>query len=746
MRVEKTVFISYRRTNFPWALAIFQHLTAHGYDVFFDFKGIASGDFERVILENIRARAHFLVLLTPSALKKSGLPGDWLRREIEAALDTQRNIVPLMLERFNFGAPSIAKHLTGKIATLTRYNALPVPAEYFDEAMGRLRERYLNVPLDTVLHPSSPVAGDFARQQQRAATLAPAVEERELTAQEYFEQAFEANDPGEALRLYSSAIRLQPDFALAFNNRGALRRDYQGDVAGAREDYDTAIRVQPDLAMAFSNRGNLRAQQGDVAGAREDFDTAIRLQPDDADTFIDRGKLRRGQGDLAGAREDYNAAIRLQPDFASAFFNRGILRAEQGDVAGAREDFDTAIRLKPDDAKAFDNRAKLRVQQGDVGAREDYDTAIRLQPDFADAFNGRGFLRSCLGDIAGAREDYNAAIRLQPDFALAFTNRGILREDQGDFAGAREDYDTAIHLQPDDGGIFSNRGILRVRQGDVAGAREDFDTAIRLKPDDAGIFNNRGNLHAQQGDVAGAREDYDTAIRLQPDFADAFDNRGRLRKEQGDIAGAQLDFNMVKRLAKGQFVIAQKLVAAARAADPEHDFEGWSKAAGNPVEQAQREEALRLVEATSPRLTPDEAARTMLVRKALEGFKGWNLLFLAPEIPDRKSRNARSRCQIPRDEELLAILDLSNFGSAKCCWAFTDVALYVSGRVYFSSYTTMFKYEDLPQLTFHNLWIGDGLSARAADGSATVFHVSPIASIRDKSLAILAAIRAALAS
>jgi TIR domain len=43
-RVEKTVFLSYRRTNFPWALNIYQNLTQHGYDVFFDYSGIASGD------------------------------------------------------------------------------------------------------------------------------------------------------------------------------------------------------------------------------------------------------------------------------------------------------------------------------------------------------------------------------------------------------------------------------------------------------------------------------------------------------------------------------------------------------------------------------------------------------------------------------------------------------------------------------------------------------------------------------
>src|SRR5580765_1181730 len=107
--IEKTVFLSYRRTNSSWALAIFQNLTQHGYDVFFDYNGIASGDFERVILGNITARAHFVVLLTPSALKHCGDPTDWLRREIDTALATQRNTVPLMLEGFDFGTPKIAR-------------------------------------------------------------------------------------------------------------------------------------------------------------------------------------------------------------------------------------------------------------------------------------------------------------------------------------------------------------------------------------------------------------------------------------------------------------------------------------------------------------------------------------------------------------------------------------------------------------------------------------------------------------
>jgi hypothetical protein len=108
---------------------------------------VASGDFERVITENINARAYFLVLLTPSALERCHEPGDWLRREIETALANRRNIIPLLLEGFDFSAPIISSQLTGSIAPLKRYNSLRIPPEFFDEAMDRLRTKFLNIPV-----------------------------------------------------------------------------------------------------------------------------------------------------------------------------------------------------------------------------------------------------------------------------------------------------------------------------------------------------------------------------------------------------------------------------------------------------------------------------------------------------------------------------------------------------------------------------------------------------------------------
>ncbi len=211
-RVEKTVFISYRRTNFPWALAVWQNLDKHGYDVFIDYNGIASGDFENAIFENIPARAHFLIILTPSALEHCGEPKDMMRREIETALKTKRNIVALMLEGFSFGTPAIANQLTGTLAPIKKYQALSVPNEYFLEAMERLRTRFLNVPLTAVIHPPSVSAQQAATEQNAAAEAAPQVQEDELTAQQYFERGVASSDPDEEIRFNTEAIRLKPDF------------------------------------------------------------------------------------------------------------------------------------------------------------------------------------------------------------------------------------------------------------------------------------------------------------------------------------------------------------------------------------------------------------------------------------------------------------------------------------------------------------------------------------------------------
>ena len=99
---DKTVFLSYRRdVSGPLAHLVRNDLVAHGFDVFMDVGSLGGGEFEPVILREIEARTHFLVLLEPGSLDRIGEQGDWLRREIAHALTHRRNVVPLLAD----GAP-----------------------------------------------------------------------------------------------------------------------------------------------------------------------------------------------------------------------------------------------------------------------------------------------------------------------------------------------------------------------------------------------------------------------------------------------------------------------------------------------------------------------------------------------------------------------------------------------------------------------------------------------------------------
>ncbi|MEO1291071.1 MAG: TIR domain-containing protein, partial [Chloroflexota bacterium] len=256
-RPEKTVFISYRRTNIGYALAVYQNLTSKGYDCFFDYNSIDSGDFEQIILNNIASRAHFVVLLTPSALERLSESGDWLRREMEYAIEMKRNIVPLTMNNFDWNKAS--EYLTDGLEPIKSYNSLSVPADYFMEAMDRLSSRHLNVTLDTVIHPRSVVAQKAAEKAQKEAEAQPQVTEEvienELTAEEWVLKGFDTDNPIEMIEYFTEAIQIKPEYAEAYNNRGIARRR-QNDLDGAIQDYTKAISLKRGYAYSYNNRGN----------------------------------------------------------------------------------------------------------------------------------------------------------------------------------------------------------------------------------------------------------------------------------------------------------------------------------------------------------------------------------------------------------------------------------------------------------------------------------------------------------
>ena len=75
----------------------------------------------------------------------------------------------------------------------------------------------------------------------------------------------------------TEAIRLKPDHAEAYNQRGLVYRRLE-QYAEAIEDYTEAIRIVPDFRDAYVNRGTAYEKQGDQAKADADFARAKEMK------------------------------------------------------------------------------------------------------------------------------------------------------------------------------------------------------------------------------------------------------------------------------------------------------------------------------------------------------------------------------------------------------------------------------------------------------------------------------------
>ncbi len=111
-----------------------------------------------------------------------------------------------------------------------------------------------------------------------------------------------------ALADYDKAIALNPDFAVALNNRAwayyKLRRIPEG-----ADDIERALRLAPGSPFALDTRAHIRHAQGDATGALADYELAMRYGGDRIVRLYQCGL--RSQGLYFGALDGiYSSSVR----------------------------------------------------------------------------------------------------------------------------------------------------------------------------------------------------------------------------------------------------------------------------------------------------------------------------------------------------------------------------------------------------------------------------------------------------
>jgi serine/threonine protein kinase/Tfp pilus assembly protein PilF len=204
------------------------------------------------------------------------------------------------------------------------------------------------------------------------------------------------SDQKRAEEEFTRAIALDPEYTLAYRNRGfagfrlgrAMKKEGRGDAATAsfkkaEADLTRALELGASPIQVFTYRHQVRLELGDPIGADADKTRYDALTPETEADFIARGNLRREKRDAEGALDDYRAAYRLNPRSVAALHNQMLVLTR--DLDRPRDALDVADRMAetyPDYALGRARRALLLARVGKAAeAADEAEKAMTLSKD-----------------------------------------------------------------------------------------------------------------------------------------------------------------------------------------------------------------------------------------------------------------------------------------------------------------------------------------------------------------------------
>ena len=215
-----------------------------------------------------------------------------------------------------------------------------------------------------------------------------------------------------ASNAYVEAIRLDPTFVAAYNNRGTSFGELNR-FEDALGDFNSAVTIDPEYAGSYYNRGNARVRLGDYALAIADLDYAIQLEPDYPVAYMVRAGAKCALGDYEAALADAEMAISADPSLPGAYNHRGLAKFGLGRFQEAKDDYDNDVLNDPDNPIPYSNRAEARIMLGEYEhALEDCNLAIERDPESASAYYNRGRANSALAQTIEARSDFVTSLNL----------------------------------------------------------------------------------------------------------------------------------------------------------------------------------------------------------------------------------------------------------------------------------------------------------------------------------------------
>jgi len=175
-----------------------------------------------------------------------------------------------------------------------------------------------------------------------------------------------AGNHGKALEDLRKAEELAPKSPEVPMRIGMIQQE-AGAFQEAYAAYERAIRIEPKFALAYNNLAWLAASR------RERLDEALawirkarEIAPKETLLHDTHGWVLRARGDLDGAMAVLTEGIGLRPT-ADLHYHLGVIQMEVGRHGDARDNLRKALQLKPDFGDATDAKQRLKQLETQSG-------------------------------------------------------------------------------------------------------------------------------------------------------------------------------------------------------------------------------------------------------------------------------------------------------------------------------------------------------------------------------------------
>jgi predicted O-linked N-acetylglucosamine transferase (SPINDLY family) len=325
--------------------------------------------------------------------------------------------------------------------------------------------------------------------------------------------------PVDAIGEFREALRLKPDFSVAYNNLGIVLADC-GQDRGAVACFEQAVQLDQRNAQAWMNLGSALLDLGETRDAAACFECAIEAEPNQGQAFERLGRCRSRAGRVEEAIIAYERAVALQGDSASAPLLKelatGYLQTKRS--AQAEAVYRWAIERSPDDSNLFLNLAQsLKDQQKHAEAIDWYRRGIALDPQNAAAHYTLGRALHLSERFEEAIASYQRCLALGYQDAKAAYHLGNACKSLKRLNEAVEAYLKALERDPSFVPALYQLGNAYRQLQDLDSARLCLEKVLRLKPGDLTTLLCLGNVFSAQDDLVGASAAFRKVISRVPD-------------------------------------------------------------------------------------------------------------------------------------------------------------------------------------------------------------------------------------